>query len=101
MTLYTDYLSEIENRKSQGLHPKPIEDAALVAELVAQITDSENTERSKIPHFRKGHFKMLRSDYYTHKKGQIIYITETMVKGKAKTVSTSTQIEEFDNNTEK
>jgi hypothetical protein len=64
--------------------------------LSEEITDSENTQRSKIPHFRKGHFKVLRSDYYTHKKGQIIYVTETMVKGKAKTVSTSTQIEEFD-----
>ena len=69
--------------------------------LSEEITDSENTQRSKIPHFRKGHFKVLRSDYYTHKKGQIIYVTETMVKGKAKTVSTSTQIEEFDSKTKK
>jgi hypothetical protein len=68
-------------------------------QLSEEITDPENTQRSKIPHFRKGHFKVLRSDYYTHKKGQIIYVTETMVKGKAKTVSTSTQIENFDSKT--
>ena len=68
-------------------------------QLSEEIIDSESTKRSKIPHFRKGHFKVLRSNYYTHKKGQIIYITETMVKGKAKTVSTSTQIEEFDSKT--
>lgn len=70
-------------------------------QLSEKITDSENTQPSKIPHFRKGFFRVLRSDYYTHKKGQIIYVTETMVKGKAKTVSTSPQIEEFDSNTEK
>jgi len=61
-------------------------------QLSEKITDSENTQPSKIPHFRKGFFRALRSDYYTHKKGQIVYVTETMVKGKAKTVSTSPQI---------
>jgi hypothetical protein len=66
-----------------------------------EITDSENTQRSKIPHFRKGYFKVLRSDYYKHKKGQIIYVTETMVKGKAKTVSTSKHIDEFNNKANK
>jgi hypothetical protein len=70
-------------------------------QLSEKITDSENTQRSKIPHFRKGFFRVLRSDFYTHKQGQIIYVTETMVKGKAKTVSTSPRIEEFDRNTGK
>jgi hypothetical protein len=69
--------------------------------LSEAVTDSDDSHRSKIPHFRKGHFKVLKSDYYTHKKGQVIYVTETMVKGKAKTVSTSTQIEEFDDRTNK
>lgn len=66
-----------------------------------KITDSKNAQPSKIPHFRKGFFRVLRSNYYTHKKGQIVYVIETMVKGKAKTISTSTQIEEFDSDTEK
>ena len=39
MSLYTDYLNEIETRKEQGLHPKPIEDAALVEELILQVND--------------------------------------------------------------
>ncbi|MFK8031038.1 MAG: bifunctional aconitate hydratase 2/2-methylisocitrate dehydratase [Gammaproteobacteria bacterium] len=51
MTLYTDYLSEIEKRKGQGLHPKPIEDAALVAELVAQIKDLDNEHRKESLNF--------------------------------------------------
>jgi len=45
MSLYTDYLSEIENRKEQGLNPKPIDDGALLKELVAQIKDAENAHR--------------------------------------------------------
>lgn len=38
------------------------------------------------PHFRSGHFRYLKSDYYKNKKGQVIFIAATMVKGKAKTV---------------
>ncbi|WP_353331856.1 bifunctional aconitate hydratase 2/2-methylisocitrate dehydratase [Phaeobacter sp. NW0010-22] len=45
MTLYSDYLTEIETRKEQGLHPKPIDDGALVAELISQIKDTENKDR--------------------------------------------------------
>ena len=60
-----------------------------------KITDSDRTQVSRIPHFRKGYFRLLQSDYFTHKQGQLIYVTETMVKGKAKTISTSERIEEF------
>ena len=45
MSLYTDYLTEIETRKEQGLHPKPIDDGALVAELIEQIKDTANAHR--------------------------------------------------------
>jgi aconitate hydratase 2 / 2-methylisocitrate dehydratase len=45
MSLYTDYLTEIETRKTQNLHPKPIEDGALVNELIAQIKDTGNEYR--------------------------------------------------------
>lgn len=45
MSLYTDYLNEIETRKEQGLHPKPIEDSALVEEIIAQIKDAGHEHR--------------------------------------------------------
>ncbi|GAA6211971.1 bifunctional aconitate hydratase 2/2-methylisocitrate dehydratase [Hyphomicrobiales bacterium 4NK60-0047b] len=45
MSLYTDYLNEIENRKNEGLNPKPIDDGALVSELISQIKDLENEHR--------------------------------------------------------
>lgn len=40
------------------------------------------------PHFRSGHFRHLDSDYYKNKKGQVIFVAATMVKGRAKTVIT-------------
>ena len=45
MNLYKDYLNEIEERKGQGLHPKPIDGAELTSEIIAQIKDSNNSER--------------------------------------------------------
>ena len=51
MSLYTDYLTEIEARKEQGLHPKPIDDAALVSELIAQIKDTGHAERDSSLNF--------------------------------------------------
>ncbi|MBE1291772.1 MAG: bifunctional aconitate hydratase 2/2-methylisocitrate dehydratase [Rhodobacteraceae bacterium] len=45
MSLYTDYLSEIETRKEQGLNPKPIDNGALVSELIEQIKDTGSAHR--------------------------------------------------------
>lgn len=45
MSLYTDYLTEIATRKEQGLNPKPIDDGALVKDLIAQIKDAGNAHR--------------------------------------------------------
>jgi len=45
MNIYSDYIKEIEERKVQGLHPKPIDDAALVSEIIAQIKDLDNANR--------------------------------------------------------
>ncbi len=38
------------------------------------------------PHFRRGHFRLLTSNFYTKKKGQVIFIRSTFVGGKAKTI---------------
>lgn len=43
---YKDYIKEIEERKDQGLHPKPIDGAELLSEIIAQIKDSGNADRS-------------------------------------------------------
>lgn len=40
-----------------------------------------------IPHFRRGYFKHLTSDFYKNKKGQIVFVHETIVNGTAKTLT--------------
>ncbi|MTG97130.1 bifunctional aconitate hydratase 2/2-methylisocitrate dehydratase [Myroides albus] len=42
MSLYKDYINEIEERKNQGLNPKPIDGAELLSEVIAQVKDAEN-----------------------------------------------------------
>ncbi|MDP5000625.1 MAG: bifunctional aconitate hydratase 2/2-methylisocitrate dehydratase, partial [Flavobacterium sp.] len=45
MNLYKEYIKEIEERKGQGLHPKPIDRADLLNEIIAQIKDTNNANR--------------------------------------------------------
>jgi aconitate hydratase 2/2-methylisocitrate dehydratase len=47
MSLFQDYLNEIEERKQQGLNPKPIDGAELLSEVIAQIKDSANPHREE------------------------------------------------------
>lgn len=46
MSHYASYLEEIETRKAQGLHPKPIDSAELAAEIIAQIEDEGHEHRA-------------------------------------------------------
>lgn len=45
MNTYSDYLKEIEVRKGQGLHPKPIDGSELLTEIISQIKDENNPHR--------------------------------------------------------
>ena len=45
MSTYNDYIKEIEERKVQGLHPKPIDGADLLSEIITQIKDLNNAKR--------------------------------------------------------
>lgn len=45
MSLYTAYLEEIEDRKKEGLNPKPIDCGDLITEIVAQIKDPANEHK--------------------------------------------------------
>jgi aconitate hydratase 2/2-methylisocitrate dehydratase len=45
MNTYNDYIQEIEERKGQGLHPKPIDGAELLSEIITQIKDLANANR--------------------------------------------------------
>ncbi|MFP3592343.1 bifunctional aconitate hydratase 2/2-methylisocitrate dehydratase [Chryseobacterium sp. SIMBA_038] len=46
MNIYKDYIKEIEERKDQGLHPKPIDGAELLSEIISQIKDTANEYRA-------------------------------------------------------
>ena len=46
MNIYNDYIKEIEERKGQGLHPKPIDGAELLSEIITQIKDLNNEYRA-------------------------------------------------------
>lgn len=48
---YKEYLQEIETRKEQGLHPKPIDGADLISEIIAQIKDVNNEYRQDSLHY--------------------------------------------------
>jgi aconitate hydratase 2/2-methylisocitrate dehydratase len=45
MSLYQEYLTEIDLRKEDGLHPKPIEDGELLSEIIHQIKDETHQYR--------------------------------------------------------
>jgi len=51
MNLYLDYLAEIEERKAEGLHAKPIDSGELLTEIVAQIKDLSNEHRKESLNF--------------------------------------------------
>ncbi|OGS70002.1 MAG: aconitate hydratase [Flavobacteria bacterium RIFCSPLOWO2_12_FULL_31_7] len=46
MNIYKEYIKEIEERKGQGLHPKPIDSAELLSEIITQIKDVNNSDRA-------------------------------------------------------
>lgn len=46
MSVYLDYLAEIESRKIQGLAPKPIDDGGLIFEIIALIRDASSEHRA-------------------------------------------------------
>lgn len=72
------------------------EERAFRIEIAEKVLDMENHSGKTVsPHFRRGYFKRLTSDFYTHKKGQTVFVKETMVKGKAKTIYTADNLEEI------
>ena len=51
MSLYEDYLAEIETRKTEGLNPKPIDGAELTKEVIDHIRDTGSEHRKDCLHF--------------------------------------------------
>ena len=51
MSRYNNYLQEINERKNIGLNPKPIDDDLLLNEIISNIKDKNNINRSESIHF--------------------------------------------------
>jgi len=49
--MYKEYIKEIEERKKDGLHPKPIDGAELLSEVILQIKDLNHLEREESLNF--------------------------------------------------
>lgn len=75
----------------------PRKDNNFIIEISEKVLKSQKDDgKIKSPHFRKGYYKRLSSDFYKNKKGQIIFVSETMVNGTAKTVYTKENINKID-----
>lgn len=60
-----------------------------IAEKIVEPINEFKSGRTISPHFRQGYFKRLSSDFYKNKKGQMIFVSPTMINGKAKTIEKS------------
>lgn len=45
MSIYKQYIREIQDRKVEGLNPKPIDDGKLLSEIIKQIKDVDHIDR--------------------------------------------------------
>ena len=68
-----------------------------IAEKVLESINRTNDGRIISPHFRRGYYKRLSSNFYKNKKGQIVFVSETMVNGIAKTVEKSKDDNKLEN----
>jgi len=86
---YTTYRDFIKSNNLQGATHKVKVNSVYNARVSTSsnvIDVIDNDARIVTPHFRSGYFRHLSSDFYKNKKGQIIFIHETFVKGTAQTV---------------
>ena len=51
MSLYLDYIQEIDVRKGNGLNPLPIDNAELLSEIIEQVKDTNNEHRDQSLNF--------------------------------------------------
>ncbi len=51
MSIYKEYIKEIDTRKSEGLNPKPIDDGDLLNEIISHIKDLKHPDRAESINF--------------------------------------------------
>jgi hypothetical protein len=82
------YMECFPDAVKQGV-PEDIKHPAHFKGIEGRTVDGSQVigERGAVtPHFRNGHFRVLRSERFTKKRYQVIFIKECFVKGRAATV---------------
>ena len=92
------YMNAFPECVSEGV--PPTEEASLsyildTSKKIYETVENPDSNRTVTPHKRSGYFKFCKSDFYKEKRGQIIWVSETQVNGKAKTVEKSTNAEKL------
>jgi hypothetical protein len=80
---------EIKKRDTHSVNSRMI----AISEKVLESAAGPDSGIVVSPHFRRGHFRRLTADRYTKMKGKLIFVHETMVKGRAKTVYVADNID--------
>ena len=91
------YMKAFPECVTEGVPKTEFEECGYILEVSEKVLENTNIDFNKMisPHFRKGYWKLLKSDFYTHKKGQLVFVSETMVNGIAKTVEKSSDKEKL------
>ena len=61
--------------------------------LSPKVRAHNGTHASPCGHFRRGHFRVLNSEWYKKKRHQVVFIDETFVNGKAYTVLSPEEVD--------
>ena len=85
------YFSCFPEMRKQGLpddlkHPSQHKWHNPICVGISPKVAAVGTHDSPTPHFRVGHFRFLKSEKYTKKRFQIVFVHECFVKGRAETV---------------
>ena len=91
------YMKAFPECVTEGVPKTEFEECGYILEVSEKVLENTNIDSNKMisPHFIKGYWKLLKSDFYTHKKGQLVFVSETMVNGIAKTVEKSSDKEKL------
>ena len=75
-------------------HPSYHKDSMVYSiHLSPKVRAHNGTHTSPCGHFRQGHFRVLRSEWYKKKRYQVLFIDETFVNGKAHTVLSPEEVD--------
>ena len=80
MSAFPEYIQTADDIK----HIKRYKGASFTLSRSSVMVDE--IKNSLSPHFRRGHFRLLSSDRYKNKKGQVVFIKGCFVRGKAYSV---------------